>query len=107
DVEFEYADFGAINLQTSFALANSSLGKNNSLETIIEKISINPRKILGLAIPTVTEDLEANFTLFSVTDEWNFTPEKNKSKSSNSPLLNKKLTGRAVAIFNHNQFIQN
>ena len=106
DVEFEYADFGAINLQTSFALANTAVGKNNSLETIIEKISINPRKILGLAIPTVTEDLEANFTLFSVTDEWNFTSEKNKSKSSNSPLLNKKLMGRAVAIFNHNQFTQ-
>ncbi|GDX53184.1 dihydroorotase [Bacteroidota bacterium] len=106
DVEFEYADFGAINLQTSFALANSSLGKNNSLETIIEKISINPRKILGLKIQTINENEEANFTLFNSNEEWSFSKEKNKSKSGNTPMFGKKLNGRVFAVFNHNQFIQ-
>ena len=106
DVEFEYADFGAINLQTSFALANTSVGNNIGMESLIEKISINPRKILGLKIPIIKENEEANFTLFNSIEEWSFSKIKNKSKSGNTPLFGKKLNGRVVAVFNHNQFIQ-
>jgi len=106
DVEFEYADFGVINLQTTFSVANTSVGNNIGLEVLIEKISINPRKILGLKIPTITNGEEANFTLFNPTEEWSLTSEKNKSKSTNTPLLNKKLKGRVIGVFNHNQFLQ-
>ena len=106
DVEFEYADFGVINLQTTFSVANTSVGNNIGLEVLIEKISINPRKILGLKIPTISSGEEANFTLFNPTEEWSLTSEKNKSKSTNTPLLNKKLKGRVVGVFNHNQFLQ-
>ena len=73
---------------------------------MIGKISINPRKILGLKIPTIKENEEANFTLFNSNEEWNFSKSKNKSKSGNTPLFGKKLNGRVVAVFNHNQFIQ-
>lgn len=106
DVEFEYADFGAINLQTSFALANTSVGNNIGIESLVEKISINPRKILGLKIPVIKENEEANFTLFNSNEEWSFSKAKNKSKSGNTPMFGKKLNGRVVAVFNHNQFIQ-
>ncbi len=106
DVEFEYADFGAINLQTSFALANTSVGNNIGMESLIEKISINPRKILGLKIPTIKENDEANFTLFNSNEEWSLLKAKNKSKSNNTPLFGKKLNGRVVAVFNHNQLLQ-
>ena len=106
DVEFEYADFGVINLQTTFSVANTSVGNNIGLVALIEKISINPRKILGLKIPTISSGEEANFTLFNPTEEWSLTSEKNKSKSTNTPLLNKKFKGRVVGVFNHNQFLQ-
>ncbi len=106
DVEFEYADFGAINLQTSFALANTSFGNSISNEVLIEKIAINPRKILGIQIPTINEGEEANFTLFNPSEEWIFYKSENKSKSANTPLFEKKLIGRVVAVFNHNQIVE-
>ena len=106
DVEFEYADFGAINLQTSFALANTSFGNSISNEVLIEKIAINPRKILGIQIPTINEGEEANFTLFNPSEEWIFYKSENKSKSANTPLFEKKLIGRVVAGFNHNQIVE-
>ena len=106
DVEFEYADFGAINLQTSFALANTSFGNSISNEVLIEKIAINPRKILGIQIPTINEGEEANFTLFNPSEEWIFYKSENKSKSANTPLFEKKLIGRVVAVFNHYQIVE-
>src|SRR4030095_1402479 len=58
-VEFEYADSGMINLQTCFSLANAALKAEMKIENIIEKMSSNPRKILGLTVPSIKDDSEA------------------------------------------------
>jgi len=104
EVEFDYADFGAINLQTSFALANSSVGKNIGAEGLVEKFSVNPRKILGIKIPSVNIGHEANLTVFSMEDEFIFAQEKNYSKSNNTSLFGKKFSGSVKAVINNNQF---
>jgi len=102
-VEFEYAAPGMINLQTCFALANEALSGRMKPEQIMEKIAIIPRKILGLAVPSLSENTEANFTIFDTEVNWELKEENILSKSMNTPFLNRKLKGKPLAIFNHNQ----
>lgn len=103
-LEFEYADPGIINLQTCFALANMALRDMMKTEMIITKMVDNPRRILGLPVPTITESSVANFTIFDSTASWEFSKVDIKSKSFNTPFTGMKLIGKPVAIYNHNQF---
>lgn len=98
--EFDDAAFGIIGLETCFAAAHTALRKILSLEEIIHKISVNPRKILGLKIPVIKEGEEANFTLFDPQAEWTFSPDHLRSKSKNTPFTGTRFTGKAVAVYN-------
>lgn len=98
--EFDDAAFGIIGLETCFASAHTALRKFLPLEDIIHKISINPRKILGLKIPVIKEGEEANFTLFDPEAEWIFSPAHIRSKSKNTPFIGTKFTGKPVAVYN-------
>ena len=61
---FNNADFGVIGLETTFSICNSILKNHISLEKIIELLSINPRKILNIAYPTIELNKIANITIF-------------------------------------------
>lgn len=99
DVEFEVAEFGITGLQTAFSLA---LLAGLDPELIIEKLAINPRRILNLEIPSVTEGREANLVLFDLEAEWEFTRNNNKSKSYNSPFIGQSLKGSILLTLNNN-----
>jgi dihydroorotase len=101
-LEFDQADFGLTNLQT-FASQIASLSEAVDLEDLIEKISENPRRILGREVPVIDVDEKANLTLFDPEREWEFSRDENLSKSKNSPWLDKKLKGKAVAVFNNSK----
>lgn len=98
--EFDDAAFGMIGLETCFAVAYTALRKILTLQEIISKISINPRKILGLKIPLIKEGEDANFTLFNPNAEWTFTRNHIHSKSKNSPFLGTKFIGKALGVYN-------
>ncbi|SMC48895.1 dihydroorotase [Pedobacter africanus] len=100
DVEFEIAAYGIIALQTVLPLL---LKAGLDAGQIAEKLSINPRKLLGLPVPVIEEGAEANFTLYNPAEEWLYNAENNFSKSGNSPLLNKKLTGKVRLVYNNKQ----
>jgi len=99
-LEFDQADFGMINFQT-FASQLTSLGEEVRLENLILKTAEAPRHLLHMEIPKIDVDEKANLTLFDPNCEWEFNAENNFSKSRNSPWLNKKLKGKAVAVFNN------
>jgi dihydroorotase len=99
DVEFEVAEFGIIGLQTAFALA---LKAGLQLDLIVQKLAINPRKILGIAIPVIDEEQTANLVLFDAGEEWAYTKKNNQSKSHNSPFLGQNLKGKVVLTYNNN-----
>ncbi|NQX39884.1 dihydroorotase [Pedobacter steynii] len=99
-VEFEIASYGIIALQTVLPLlikAGLDAGQ------IAEKLSINPRKLLNLPVPVIAENAEANFTVYHPAKEWEYNTANNQSKSANSPLLNKKLTGKVQLVYNNKQ----
>ena len=74
---FDHANFGIIGAQTVLPLA-LELQKELGLHTIIDALSHNPRKLLGLTCPTITEGVEANLCCFSTSDEWTFNEEKHR-----------------------------
>lgn len=106
NVEFEFAQYGIIGLETAFAAANSQLHKKLSIEQIIEKFTTRPREILHLPIPEIKEGVMANLTIFNPETEWTFTKEHIYSKSYNSPFINYKFKGKAIAVINNNRFEQ-
>ena len=101
NVEFEIAHYGIIALQTVLPLLLKA-GLDAGL--IAEKLSINPRKLLNLDIPTIDEGKEANFTVFSADKKWLYNSLSNHSKSANNPLLGTELTGKVMFVFNNNQY---
>jgi dihydroorotase len=103
DIEFDQASYGAINLQTSFAVCNTAFTNKVNLAHWIKKISTTPRKILGLSIPVIGLKENANFTLYLPNKAFSFSPSQNVSKSQNSPLFNYPLVGQIVgSIFKNN-----
>ncbi|MBL7874838.1 MAG: dihydroorotase [Cyclobacteriaceae bacterium] len=99
-LEFDLADFGLINLQT-FASQLVSLSKSIEMETLLEKVTDAPRKLLKQQAVVIDVNTKANLTLFDPNREWTFAPENNFSKSKNSPWLGSKLKGKVTAVFNN------
>lgn len=105
EVEFIYAPNGIIGLETTLGLAISELfhKQHLTIEQLVEKLSINPRKILNLPVPKIEVNQPANLTIFDPDLIWTVDADKFKSKSKNSPFDKKLLTGRSVAVINKNK----
>lgn len=102
--EFDHASFGIIGLETTFALINTHLRKILKIEDIINKLSVNPRKILNIPVPAIEVGNKANFTIFDTNTKWTFSEKHIHSKSHNTPFIGHNLIGKVKAIFNNNQF---
>jgi dihydroorotase len=103
DVEFEVAEYGIIGLQTVFALA---LKAGLSLEVIVQKLAVNPRKILNVELPGFEEGSTANFLLVDTQAKWEYDRTVNRSKSYNSPFLGQNLKGKVLLTCNNNQVVK-
>ncbi len=98
-VEFEYAGFGIIGLQTSYSVLQTVLEDlPNSKWT--ELLSINPRKIFGLPAASITVGAKADLTIYKSNDYQNFTSAAIHSKSKNTPFLNRNLKGKVLGVIN-------
>ena len=103
-LEFSYADFGAIGLETTFGLANKILYKKLSLNDLVKKFTIKPRQILNLPIPELKENSKANLTIFQPNKEWVFSQKDIFSKSKNTPLVGETLKGQIVGVVKDNRY---
>jgi len=100
DCEFDIASFGAIGTQNAFCLAVTNLEKHLGLETIITKMSINPRTILRLDIPIIETNYKANITIFNPKKKWKFSIENNKSLNNNSPYFDLEMKCKIIGVIN-------
>jgi dihydroorotase len=98
-VEFDYAAFGMIGLETCFALANTY--SNLKLNDLVKKFVIRPREIFGLSVPKIKEKEKANLTLFLPNKEWKLEEKNIRSKSKNTPFIGKKLKGKIIGVVNN------
>jgi len=101
-LEFVYADFGIIGLQTIFALLNTHFGDKLTPETLVNLLAIQPRKILNLPIPTLQEGAKANLSIFDTSEEWTFSRNEVQSKSYNSPHIGTTFKGKIIGVINGN-----
>ena len=103
--EFEYAEFGNIGLQTTYAALEQTV-PGLKPDQISNLLSVNARQIFGLPGVSIEEGQAAELTIFNRTETTTLTPEKNKSKSSNSAFMNQPLTGKVMATIHNNQLTQ-
>ena len=106
-VEFQAAPFGIVGLETAIGLAITGLvaTKLLSLSQLIEKFSVNPRRILHLPEIRIAEGEIANLTLIDPAFQWIVDPAQFKSKSKNSPFGGYRLTGKSVGVINNGQVL--
>ncbi|MBM2845535.1 MAG: pyrC [Bacteroidetes bacterium] len=104
-VEFQAAPFGIVGLETAIGLAITGLVMTRllSLSQLIEKFSVNPRRILHLPEIKIAEGEIANLTLIDPALQWIVDPAQFKSKSKNSPFGGYRLTGKSVGVINNGQ----
>ncbi|PJA96296.1 MAG: dihydroorotase [Ignavibacteriales bacterium CG_4_9_14_3_um_filter_34_10] len=110
EMEFIYAPNGILGLETELALClNELVSKNHlTLDDLVLKLSINPRKILNLPIPKFETNELANLTIFDPEKIWTVDVSKFKSKSKNSPFDKRLLKGASVAVINNSKmFFEN
>jgi dihydroorotase len=104
EVEWDFSAHGIINLETSFAVMNTAMKGKVSLEDLISKLTVAPRKILKMEESRIEEGRSANFTIFDPSHEWTFDVRQSKSLSANTPFNGKKLTGSVAGVGNNNRF---
>lgn len=109
EAEFIYAPNGILGLETQLGLSISELVHKNHLSytQLIEKLSINPRKILKIPVPQIKVGEMANLTVIDPDEVWTVDIKKFHSKSKNSPFDKRLLTGRSVAVINNAQIYRN
>jgi dihydroorotase len=103
-IEFEYAKWGMIGLETAYAALNTAV-PDITPERCVELLALNPRKIFGLDAATINTGSTASLTLFNPKQQWMVEEKDIKSKSSNSPFIGKQLTGKAAGIVTKGKII--
>lgn len=101
DLEFFYADFGALGLQTAFRQCLQSLDGELSLEAIVAKFTAGPRLLLGSPTLHLRAGAPACLTLFTTDGESTFSAADIKGKTLNSPMIGKMLPGRILGVVNN------
>ena len=95
DIEFDYAEFGVIGLETELAVSITELIESAVLSwpELVKKIALNPSKILTLDKGTLAVQAQADVTILNPHKTWFVQKENLVSKSKNSAFLGKKLKG--------------
>lgn len=99
EVEFDFAPFGILGLETELGLFIDILvhkRKAIDLARLVELYTINPARLLGLDRGTLSEGAIADVTLINAGLEWSVDKEQSASRSRNNPFHGFELRGRAV-----------
>jgi dihydroorotase len=96
NVEFSNALSGIVGFETAFSLAYTNLVKTGviTLDELVNKMSLNPSKMLGLSKGTIDIGKAADIIIVDLDEEYTVEVEKFQSKSKNSPFGGMKLYGK-------------
>lgn len=97
EIEFDQAANGIIGLETAVPLSLRLARERDLTATrIIELLSVNPARILGVEGGSLTVATAADITVIDPARKFQLTREQLVSKSKNSPFLGWHLQGKAV-----------
>lgn len=99
--DFEKAPNGSIGMETSLAVGVTYLVKPGllSFSQLIEKMSANPAKLLGIQAGTLAVGAPADIALVDLNREWTVDANRLHGKSKNTPFKGMTLTGKVVKTF--------
>ncbi len=105
ETEYDAAAFGVIGLETLVGLIMTHIiGKKViTLSDMIEKMAINPRKILNLPDNRIEEKHAANITLLDPNQKWTVDRGMFQSQSQNTPFHGWELQGKSMGVVNNGQ----
>ncbi|MEM6726164.1 MAG: dihydroorotase [Bacteroidota bacterium] len=98
-LEFAYAQFGAITLETTFSLLFEQFGESLGLGKLIDLLAIQPRQVLGLPVPEIKEGATADLCLIDLEHAWTRSTDTLRSKSMNDPLLGRTLPAKVLGTY--------
>jgi dihydroorotase len=100
DVEFDFAPFGIIGLETALSLSVTELVDAGVLSWsgLIGKLSSNPAGILGIGRGSLKKGSPADIVIIDPDAKYTYSKESIESKSKNSPFIGWELKGRAVSV---------
>lgn len=98
DVEFSFAPFGMLGMETLLPLTVSELVRPGVIPIgrAVELMSVNPAKILRLERGTLSPGAEADIAIIDIDTEWTIDVNAFHSKSRNCPFQGRRVYGRAV-----------
>ncbi len=98
-VEYQIAANGISGIETSFGLCYKYLVVSGeiSLKKLIELMSVNPAKILGIDAGTIEVGNDADFTVIDTNNEWTIDVKDFVSKGKNNPFDGWKVQGKVMA----------
>ena len=99
--EFDQAPFGMSSLETTLASVISHLVEPGllTLSQALEKLTINPARVLGLKKGTLHIGADADVVIFDAAEAWQVDPARFESKSSSTPFSGQTLRGRVEQVF--------
>ncbi len=99
--ELDRAPFGMSMLETTLSLAIMALVQPGhlSINDLVDKLSTAPARILGLRDKgTLTPGAEGDVTILDPDRQWTVEPRRWKSRSCNTPLVGRVMTGQATHV---------
>ena len=97
---FQQAATGASGIETLLPLALELVHNGScNLNSLIENLTSNPAKILGIRNGTLSVGSEADIAIFDLEKPWIFKRENILSKSKNTAIENRKLQGKVEKTF--------
>ena len=90
------APFGIVGIENSFAIGYTELVKTGylTLSQLIEKMSVNPAKVLGIDKGNIAVGKAADLVVADISEEYEINPEEFFSKGKNTPFAGKKVFGK-------------
>lgn len=90
------APFGIVGLETAYALTNSELVEKGYLsqKQLVEKMSANPAKVLGMDKGCIGEGKVADIVITNPKEEYVIDVNEFASKGKNTPFNGRKVTGK-------------
>ena len=107
DVEWNSAAYGIIGLETAFPLIISELVKTGvlTISQAVEKITINPAKVLNLSAGTLSAGAVADVVIADAEKEITVDESFFGSRSTNSPFIGKKMKGSIEVVIKSGKII--
>jgi len=104
---FDEAPFGTIGLETAFAACYTELVLKQGMgfETLLEKWTTAPAKLLGLPVPSITEGKTTDLVVVDTQKTWTVNPSALTGTARNTCFKGQVLTGQVQQVMSKGHWV--